>query len=509
MKAKRIISLFLVLSMMVGLLAGCSIKPSSSDTPSGEISNEISNETSSEANSVTTKEDAGNDPTKPTDPSKPTDPTKPTDPGKKPDQPASEPSRGDTIEQTPVKPPSTSFVKGVTDAKSTFAGKTIQFYASETWGHPYDNRQILYPKLKKDYGLSVVCKPSTYLRDTLQNVQEIKARKQIDLIGVGHEKVPSVFAIMQPLQNKIDLKYAPSGLNQSLMNSMKKGNDIMYLPTGGNGEGIVYNVRNIKEAGKEEPYDLQMKGQWTWEKFEEYTKFFTEDNDKNGQPERWGFGSWPRTLHEFAMTNNTGYYTYNADGTVTSNITTDAVVESMNLIKDIHGKNKCFYFFKGLGNYPEFYTDETVTMLKMSCPHNPKDLQYGMVAMPQGPKPGSVNIVTTQGTGYGLPATMVKKQNEKAALLFLSMMLDYQTANNIRQFEVIYGANPRWREMYTNVYEKGNWRMLILYGVGEIESKLGIIEDAMTDAAKSMEQTVQSLKNIFENEARKVYTLGS
>ena len=511
MKMKRIFAFMLAVVMCLSVLAGCSIKPSSSDTPSGEVSGEVSDETSKETNNVATKEDGQKDDGQKDDGQK--------DDGKKDDDKKDDkdddkndtrkPGRDQELELVPVPQASTNFVKGVTDAKSTFAGKTIQFYAAETWGHDSDNKKILYPQLAKDYGLRVIVKPSVIYRDVLQNIQEIKARKQIDLIGVGHEKLPSVYAIMQPLNNKINLDKAPEGLNKSLMEDTMKGNDIMYLPQYGS-EGIVYNVNNIKQAGKEEPFDLQVKGQWTWDKFAEYVKFFTEDNDKNGQPEKWGFGSWERTLHEFALTNNTGYYTYNADGTVTSNITTDAVVQSMNFVKELHGKNKAFYFFKGLGNYPEFYTDESVTMLKMGAPHNPKDLQYGMVAMPKGPNPGSENIVTTQGTGYGLPATMVKKQNEKAALLLQAYMLDYRVDQVKRGWEVIYGANPRWEEQFDVVYGgKTPTKILILYGVGSIESKIGIIEQAMKDDSKSMEQTVQSLKNIFENEARKVYTIGS
>ena len=396
------------------------------------------------------------------------------------------------------------FVKGVTDIKDTLDGKIIQFYAAETWGHPYDNRTILYPQLKNEYGLTVHVKPSVYLRDTLQNIFDIKARKQIDLIGVGHEKLPLVFKILQPLNDKIDLSKAPKGLNQSLMNTMKNGDDILYLPQYGS-EGIAYNVNNFKQAGLEEPYDLMLKGQWTWSKFEEYCKFFTEDNDRNGQPEKWGFGSWERTLHEFPLTNNTSYYVYNADGTITSNISNDAVMESLNFEKKVFGKNKCLYLFKGVGNYPEFYTDETVTMIKMNNPHNPKNLQLGMVAMPKGPRQGSKNIITTQGTGYGLPATMVKKSNEKAALLLLSLMLDFNAENLEKSFKATYGANPRWREMYKEVYINTETKMMILYGVGDIVNKLTILEDAILDDSKSIEETVQQLEATFENEAKNVY----
>ena len=210
------------------------------------------------------------------------------------------------------------------------------------------------------------------------------------------------------------------------------------------------------------------------------------------------------------MTNNTGYYTYNADGTVTSNITTDPVISSINYVKNIYGKEKCFYFFKGLGNYPEFYTDETVTMLKMGYVHNPKNLELGMVPMPKGKNAGSENIVTSMGIGYGLPSTMVKKSNEKAALLLVATMLDYQSKDEKREFEVRFsGSNKRWEQEYKDVFLNTPTKMLILYGVGEIEKKLENIEEAMTDSSKSVENVVQSLKSVFENEAKKVYTLGS
>ncbi len=414
-------------------------------------------------------------------------------------------------EVLPVNPEvkNSGFVKGVTDIKSTFSNKTLRFYVAETWGHPTNNRYILYPKLKKDYNLTIEAKPSTYLRDTLQNIQEIKARKQIDIIGTGHEKMPSVFAICQPLQNKIYVERAPAGIDKTLLMSMKKGNDIMYLPLSGYKDGIFYNVANIKSAGKELPYDLLKKGEWTWEKFEEYCKFFTEDNDKNGVPEKWGFGCWPAALHEFALTNNTGYYSYNADGSVTSNITTPAVIESINYVKRIHGKEKCFYFFKGMGNYPEFYNDETVTMLKIAYPHNPKNLELGMVTYPKGPNAGSENIVTSSGIGYGLPSTMVKKSNEKAALLFIETMLNYEAADMEREYKVRLAANKRWKEEYQTVFKDAPAKVMILYGVGEIPNSLIKLEEAIYDPSKSVENTVQSLKSVFEYEGKKVYTLGN
>ncbi|MBR4949749.1 MAG: carbohydrate ABC transporter substrate-binding protein [Clostridia bacterium] len=452
MKVKRLLATVLILIMMMNQLAACSLNPAKSDSPSGETSDEISEETTKEIDSddLSTNELS--------------------------------------ISKETIK-----FVRGVTDAKSTFNGKTLIFNAAETWGHPYNNRMILYPWLKEQYGLKVVAKPSVYLRDTLQNVQETKARMQIDLIGVSHNNMPSVYSTMRPLNSKINLDYAPKGLDQSTMNATRKGNDIMYLPQLGS-EGIAYNVEKFKKAGLEEPYDLQLKGQWTWDKFAEYAKFFTEDNNKNGKPEKWGFGSWDRTFHEFALTNNANYYTYNTDGTVTSKISTRAVTKSMEFVKELYSK-KAIYLFGGLGNYPEFYNDESIAMIKMDIPHNPKDLVYGMVAMPKGPDKGSENIVTTLGTGYGLPTDMVEESNEKAALLFLAVMLDFNRENNMKRMKEAYDLNPRWEEMYETVYGgKTPTKMLVLYGVENSETKISSINSAIKDDSKSVMKTVQELE---------------
>ncbi len=465
MKVRRLLAIVLILIMMMNQLAGCNIKLANSDNPSGETSIEISEETTKEITKEIDSTDKENQ--------------------DKDDDPE--------LSYLSIPKETVKFVRGVTDAKSTFNGKTLIFTAAEPWGHPYENRTILYPQLKKQYGLTIKVRPVVYIREPLQNVQETKARMQIDLIGVAHEKLPSVYSIMRPLNSKINLDYAPKGLNQSLMTATKKGDDIMYLPQQGS-EGIAYNVDKFKKAGLEEPYDLQLKGQWTWDKFAEYAKFFTEDKDKDGKPEKWGFGSWDRTFHEFALTNNANYYTYNTDGTVTSNISSRAVTKSMEFVKELYSK-KSIFLFGGLGNYPEFYNDESIAMIKMDIPHNPKDLVYGMVAMPKGPDKGSENIVTTLGTGYGLPADMVEESNEKAALLFLAVMLDFNRENNMKRMKEAYDLNPRWEEMYETVYGgKTPTKMLVLYGVENSETKISSINSAIKDDSKSVMKTVQELE---------------
>ncbi|MBR4950052.1 MAG: carbohydrate ABC transporter substrate-binding protein [Clostridia bacterium] len=503
MKFKRALSVVFLLFIIMNQLAGCNLKISRPDNPSGEISSEVSDETTIETTKEATEEyDPNNDEIQNQDTSD--EKNEKTEEGSiripipiGPEKPS----------LVPISEESKRFVCGVESISSTFSGKRLVFYAAETWGHPLETRRILYPQLKTQYNLTVNVKPSIYLRDTLQVVQETKARKQIDLVGVGYEKIPSVYSIMRPLNGKINLAYAPKGLNQTLMNEMKKGNDIMYLPQRGS-EGIAYNVEKFKKAGLEEPYDLQVKGQWTWEKFAEYAKFFTEDKDKDGNPEKWGFGCWERTFHEFAMTNNTGYYTYNADGTVTSNITSDAVIQSMNFVKNLYTKDKAVYLFKGTGNYPEFYSEHSVAMMKFDVPNNPQELVYGMVGMPKGPNPGSENIVTTYGVGYGLPATMLRESNEKAALLLLAIMYDYNMENTKNNIQKVYGTNSRWKEMYETVYGgKTPSKMLIFHGVGNIQYEVEKIEKAIKSESEQIDQIVQNLEATFEKEAKNAYTV--
>ena len=70
--------------------------------------------------------------------------------------------------------------------------------------------------------------------------------------------------------------------------------------------GIFYNKRIFEEAGipKDEPYELQANGQWTWDKFEEYCAKLTQDVDNDGVTDIYAMASFSKDYFKLAAACN-------------------------------------------------------------------------------------------------------------------------------------------------------------------------------------------------------------
>ena len=81
--------------------------------------------------------------------------------------------------------------------------------------------------------------------------------------------------------------------------------------------GIFYNKRLFEEAGipKDEPYDLQASGEWTWDKLEEYCKKLTQDVDNDGQTDIYAMASFNKDYFKMlAATNSAQFVSRDSDG---------------------------------------------------------------------------------------------------------------------------------------------------------------------------------------------------
>ncbi|MDQ6421863.1 extracellular solute-binding protein [Paenibacillus sp. LHD-117] len=66
--------------------------------------------------------------------------------------------------------------------------------------------------------------------------------------------------------------------NQIMLNYGKyNGKQYSFTDKDNNGHGFFYNKTLIQRNGLEDPYELQEKGEWTWDKFLEMTKAVTKD----------------------------------------------------------------------------------------------------------------------------------------------------------------------------------------------------------------------------------------
>jgi len=84
-----------------------------------------------------------------------------------------------------------------------------------------------------------------------------------------------------------------------------------------------YNKELFEDEGLDDPYDLFVEGEWTWEKAGELARQLTRDTDGDGEVDQWGISNiaWYWPIGPFILSNGTapvvedeeGNYVYNMD----------------------------------------------------------------------------------------------------------------------------------------------------------------------------------------------------
>lgn len=141
-----------------------------------------------------------------------------------------------------------------------------------------------------------------------------------ELFYLYQEKVPAPLmkGLMYDLKTLPEFDFTEEKWNPTVVELMTLGDGIWGMnPEAEPRGGIFFNKRMLKEAGidEDEPYDLQKSGEWTWDKFEEYCKKLTIDNDGDGKTDRYALASFSKYfLPMCAANNNATFVTRNDKG---------------------------------------------------------------------------------------------------------------------------------------------------------------------------------------------------
>lgn len=102
--------------------------------------------------------------------------------------------------------------------------------------------------------------------------------------------------------------------------------------------GLCFNKDIVeKTAGLENPQDVYDRGEWTWDKFQEYMQACTYDQDGDGVTDVYGYGSyWTQTLINLMMTNGTGIAMSDKE-----TVTAPATIEVFDFIDKMYNTWKC------------------------------------------------------------------------------------------------------------------------------------------------------------------------
>lgn len=126
--------------------------------------------------------------------------------------------------------------------------------------------------------------------------------------------------------------------NESFQGLKLPGSDKTYLfygkATNTNGYPLGYNKALIEAANLEDPYELYLRGEWTWSKWMEYMEKLT--NTSAGQ---YGYrGAWTNTFTQLLFSNGASVASPspNEDGKVVEGLSSQATTNVLNFMKEIY-----------------------------------------------------------------------------------------------------------------------------------------------------------------------------
>jgi len=104
------------------------------------------------------------------------------------------------------------------------------------------------------------------------------------------------------------------------------------------GGGVYFNMRLLEEAGidPELPFDLQMRGEWTWDAFLDLLHQTTRDVDGDGIPDTWGMATFSSDLLERTLASNRAMYIgQDAYGRFTNETITPEFLQALSWANDL------------------------------------------------------------------------------------------------------------------------------------------------------------------------------
>lgn len=130
---------------------------------------------------------------------------------------------------------------------------------------------------------------------------------------------------------------------------------------------LAFNVQMLEDNNLEDPRDLWERGEWTWDKFNEYCQVLTQDTDGDGQIDQYGYcGFEVETFEQLMMSNGA-----NVAAGPTETLSSPAVGEALQQMYDMYNTyNVCYpYDFDGTpsDSMRNQYTQGNIGFFPMAC----------------------------------------------------------------------------------------------------------------------------------------------
>ena len=146
--------------------------------------------------------------------------------------------------------------------------------------------------------------------------------------------------LVQPIDGYINLEHKLfRDLKDAYEYSLWGGEHYMLIGHLGHEMGVMFNTRLFEEYDLENPWELYLKGEWDWDALREMAIELTEDEDRDGTPERYGM----QFVNPTSFVYSTGKTLGRIDGankTIVNQIEDPDIARAMNFVSDLITKDK-------------------------------------------------------------------------------------------------------------------------------------------------------------------------
>lgn len=219
-----------------------------------------------------------------------------------------------------------------------------------------------------------------------------------------------------PIEGMLDLN-DPKYNNWMKSGGTFNGNQYGFYDSAPSPYGIFYNKTLVQEMGLEDPYELQQKGEWNWDKFRDFAKKATRDTNGDGKVDVFGmaggYGKLNAVTEQFIYTNK-GSVDRDENGEMKISLDSKNALAGLQFMSDLYNVDKSIMQPIPDDASKEFIAGKGVMYSGFSWElggfvDNMKDKTLGWVFFPKAPSADDYMSFTPFGNMY-----MVAKYSKHA-----------------------------------------------------------------------------------------------
>ena len=169
---------------------------------------------------------------------------------------------------------------------------------------------------------------------------------------------------------------------------------------------MLYNRDIFAREGLPDAFELQQRGEWTWENFLDIAQRATKDTDGDGIVDQWGVDDLKSSTNVLwhILTSNKADFVREENGAMVYGLDTPEAIQALQFWSDLINVYKVFPQTSATGN---LYYQGKASMAFVNIWAYKKDQLpsgSGLILYPKGPAANEYNLVTG-GTWFAIPST--------------------------------------------------------------------------------------------------------